>query len=143
MNIRPMPGHNWPHEDLPGAGRLDEHELDAACWRKRSVILTQQQCAAVDETAGLCGVCGGECATPQACEQPEPFQPPRAVRWFNALRRLVLRPRLALLRWQLDCVRDERERYDELGWASPVYLRNCLQQELELMARIRELETDL
>ncbi|HEU6455939.1 MAG TPA: hypothetical protein VN201_10765, partial [Roseateles sp.] len=29
------------------------------------------QCAAVDETSGLCGVCGGECPTPQACERPQ------------------------------------------------------------------------
>ena len=61
----------WPHENLPGAGKLDEHELDAACWRKRQIKLTADQCHAVDETAGLCGVCGGECPTPQACEMAE------------------------------------------------------------------------
>lgn len=61
----------WPHTDLPGAGPLDEHEIDAACWRKRVITLTPEQCSAVDETAGLCGTCGGHCSTPQACEQPE------------------------------------------------------------------------
>lgn len=112
----------WPHSTDTAPGRLCRaHDLDREMARK------------------ACGTCGDSCSAPQACEQPDPFQPPRAVRWFNALRQLVLRPRLALLRWQLDCVRDELERYDELGWASPVYLRNCFQQELELMARIREL----
>ncbi len=66
MNIRP-----WPFEDLPGAGPLGEHDIDAACWRKRQIVLTPEQCHAVDETAGLCGSCGGHCPAPQACEQPE------------------------------------------------------------------------
>ncbi len=61
----------WPHTDLPGAGRLDEHELDAACYRKQHIRLTHDQLCAVDETAGFCGTCGGHCTTPQACEQPE------------------------------------------------------------------------
>lgn len=61
----------WPHMDLPGAGLLDEHELDAACWRKRQISLTTEQCRAVDDTAGLCGSCGGDCPTPQACERAE------------------------------------------------------------------------
>lgn len=84
----------WPHTDLPGAGRLSEHELDAACWRKRVITLTTEQCRAMDDTAGLCGTCGGTCSAPQACEQPDPIQPQRAVRWYNALRRLVLRTAL-------------------------------------------------
>lgn len=61
----------WPHQDLPGAGPLDEHELDAACWRKRHITLTAEQCRAVDDTAGLCGSCGGECPVPAACEVAE------------------------------------------------------------------------
>lgn len=117
---------SWPHTPDTAPGRLCRaHDLDRAMKRK------------------ACGTCGGGCSAPQACEQPDPIQPPRGVRWFNALRRLVLRPRLALLRWQLDCVRDERERYDGLGWASPVYLRNALLQEMQLMTRIRELENEL
>lgn len=75
----------WPHNDLPAAGPLGEHELDAACWRKRQVILTQQQCAAVDDTAGLCGVCGGKCPTPQACERADPLPPAQPPRWVRAL----------------------------------------------------------
>ena len=62
----------FPYDDLPGAGLIDEYEIDEACWRKRVVQLTQDQCAAVDETAGLCGVCGGTCPTPDACQLPEP-----------------------------------------------------------------------
>lgn len=62
----------WPHTDCPGAGPLGEHELDAACWRKRSIVLTTDQVRDVDDTAGLCSTCGGEnCPTPQACQQPE------------------------------------------------------------------------
>lgn len=112
----------WPHSPDTAPGRLcREADLDRAMHRK------------------ACATCAGTCNAPQACEQPEHHKPDRLVRAWNALRRLVLRPRLALLRWQLDCVRDERERYDELGWASPVFLRNCFQQELRLAARIREL----
>lgn len=68
----------WPHTDLPGAGRLDEHELDASCARKKVVHLTLDQCRAMDDTAGLCGTCGGECPSPQACQQPEPASRPFA-----------------------------------------------------------------
>lgn len=63
---------SWPYDsDLMPAGALGEWELDAACWRKRQIALTAEQCHAVDETAGLCGVCGGECPVPQACQQAE------------------------------------------------------------------------
>lgn len=48
--------------------------------------------------------------------------------------------RLAMLRWELSCLRDEREHYDSLGWAGPIYMRNSLQIELQLRARIRMLE---
>lgn len=41
----------WPHQDLPGAGTLDEHELDAACWRKRPVVLTREQIDGADSMA--------------------------------------------------------------------------------------------
>lgn len=80
----------WPY-DCPGDGPVDEHELDAACWRKRSIVLTSDQCRAVDDTAGICGTCGGHCATPQACEQPEnlsgfPLEPLlRRYRWLGPL----------------------------------------------------------
>lgn len=112
---------SWPHDTIAPGRPCRERDLDRLMQRKD------------------CGMCGGVCSAPQACEQPDPIQPPRSVLWFNAVRRLVLRPYLALLRWQLDCVRDERERYDSLGWASPVYLRNSYQQELDLCARIRDL----
>ena len=112
---------SWPHDTVAPGRRCRAHDLNRAMQRK------------------ACGTCSGACSAPQACEQPDHHKPDRLVRIWNALRLLVLRPRLALLRWQLDCMRDERERYDELGWASPVFLRNCFQQEMELMARIREL----
>lgn len=88
----------WPHDDLPGAGLVDEHELDAACWRKRVVIVTAEQAADMDEcadwaarqrpqcvgtceTADGCSCCGGTCLTPQACEMPIACanEPPRVV----------------------------------------------------------------
>lgn len=93
MNIRPH--HHlestWLNQDLPGAGTLDEHELDDACSRKRVILLTPDQCAAVDETAGLCGVCSGECASPQACERP--LQEAHLSRFF------FLAPYLARYPW--------------------------------------------
>jgi hypothetical protein len=54
---------------------------------------------------------------------------------------LVRAVHLAVLRWELSCLRDEREHYDSLGWVGPVYMRNSLQKELQLMARIRQLES--
>lgn len=62
----------WPHIDIPGAGLLDEHELHDACARKRVIRLSDEQMRAVDETGGGCGTCGGDCASPQACEMAEP-----------------------------------------------------------------------
>lgn len=56
------------------------------------------------------------------------------------LRRLVLGLRLRYLRHQLGCLLDERDRYTALSWAGPIYLRNSFQQELQLRARIRQLE---
>lgn len=88
MHLRSVRGvlvSAWPHFDLPGAGPLGEHELDAACWRKRSIVLTDAQLRAVDETAGLCGVCGGECPTPQACEHAERLQPVEPSAWVRSL----------------------------------------------------------
>jgi hypothetical protein len=133
----------WPYTPDTAPGPLAESDLDAAVWRKRAVIQTREQRAAVDETAGLCGHCGDECKTPQACHRPESSRPRHdwPVRVWNAARLLVLRPRLALLRWQLECVQDERLRYEGLGWASPAFTRNCLQQEADLMRRISRLES--
>ncbi len=78
----------WPYSDtmfphLP----CGEWELDAACWRKRQTVLTPDQVRAVDETAGLCGVCSGECPSPQACERPEP---PRVVDTLRRQRAIAL-----------------------------------------------------
>lgn len=47
---------------------------------------------------------------------------------------------LAVLRWHLDCVRDELIRYVACGLAGPNFARESLHQQRELMARIRELE---
>ena len=63
--------------------------------------------------------------------------PTRRSLWF----RLVRACRLRVLRWQLDCLRDERQAYQEAGLRiGPIYLRNSYQQELGLLARIRQLE---
>lgn len=47
---------------------------------------------------------------------------------------------LAILRWHLDCVRDELRRYVASGHAGPVFARESLAQQRALMALIRELE---
>lgn len=65
----------------------------------------------------------------------------RVIPTRPGLRRCLWRSiRLAWLRWHLECLRDERDHYASLGWAGPVYMRNSLQQELQLMARIRKLD---
>lgn len=61
-----------------------------------------------------------------------PAEPPRLGFW-RRLRVRHLERRLAI-------VIDGRERYDEAGAIGPVYRRNSLQQQHQLMARIRELK---
>lgn len=80
----------WPYdEDTTPRGLLAECELDAACWRKRAIVLDKSaahdmdecadwaarqrpQCVGTCETAEGCSCCaGGVCPTPQACEQAE------------------------------------------------------------------------
>lgn len=56
------------------------------------------------------------------------------------LSRIVRRLRLAVLRWHLDCVRDELRRYVVTGHAGPVFARESLAQQRRLMAAIRRLE---
>lgn len=56
------------------------------------------------------------------------------------LRRLVVCVRIRYLRWCVSCVRGEREDYASMGLIGPVYLRNSWAHEMQLMARIRELE---
>lgn len=48
--------------------------------------------------------------------------------------------KLSVLRWHLDCVRDERRRYVASGHAGPIFARESLMQQRHLMARIRALE---
>lgn len=62
--------------------------------------------------------------------------PTRRSLWF----RLIRACRLRVLHWQLDCLRDERKHYAGTGLTGPIYLRNSFQQELGLLARIRQLE---
>jgi len=56
------------------------------------------------------------------------------------LGRILRRARLAVLRWHLDCVRDELRRYVVTGHAGPIFARESLMQQRQLMARILELE---
>lgn len=66
----------------------------------------------------------------------------RVIPTRPGLRYCLLRAlRLAFYRWELSCLRDEREHYTSLGWVGPVYMRNSLQKELQLVARIRLLES--
>lgn len=48
---------------------------------------------------------------------------------------------LAWRRWQLDCLRFERQHYSDLGLVGIGYLRACHEQEQRLCARIRQLES--
>lgn len=159
------PRHSYPkamaaaQRNLAHADQLARQGKHAqAAWLTRQ---TMQVAVAMTATQGLyqstqrrsaaggCSACSGNCPTPAACELPvaSATKPPRAAFWMAAagawLRRPVLRTRLALARWHLDCLRDEREFYKAAGCIGPVYLRNSLEMDVRLMARIRELEARL
>ncbi len=89
-----------------------------------------------------CASCKGSCPTPQACELPvaRATKPPRVAFMLLALLRPARAMRVALLNWELNCVRDERAGYEAAGAIGPIYHRNSLTQQRELMTRIRELE---
>lgn len=53
---------------------------------------------------------------------------------------LVLRLRIAVLRWQVDCLTAEREHYRCLGWVGPIYLRESYAEQRRLMSRISRLQ---
>lgn len=96
-----------------------------------------------------CSACNGKCPHPQACELPVAMstKPPRLAFWLAALidwlRHPVLRTLLALNRWELACVIDERLNYAGIECIGPMYLRNSFGMQRRLMARIRELEARL
>lgn len=46
------------------------------------------------------------------------------------------RLRLAWLRWQMDCLRDEQALYVETGRAGPIFERECRRLQLDLMRRM-------
>lgn len=48
--------------------------------------------------------------------------------------------KLGILRWHLDCVQDELNRYVACGLAGPNFARESLNQQHKLMDRIVELE---
>lgn len=110
--------------------------------------LTPQAAAAITCWADIHGeldhLAGCYCAV--ASDLPRPFlaaeactelgahaeQPPRLSLW----RRL----RVRLLERRLAIVIDERQRYDEAGAIGPIYRRNSLQLQHQLMGRIRALK---
>lgn len=53
---------------------------------------------------------------------------------------LLRRAHIALLERRLAIVRDERDRYEQVGAIGPVYAHNSLQQQFGLMARIAQLK---
>lgn len=59
------------------------------------------------------------------------------------LRRLVALVRIALLRFEIRCLVDEREHYRALGWTGPRYMMESYARQLDLIARISELERSL
>lgn len=89
-----------------------------------------------------CAACKGQCPTREACQLPiaEATRPPRVAFMVLALLRPARAARVALLNWQLACLRDEQELYVDTGQAGPIFVRESLQQQLQCMARIRELE---
>lgn len=124
----------WPH-DTPGAGLLSEQDIEdaiRASWPPRRVEPPCQACGSLPA-----------CPAPQACQQPDntPPQPDGLVRAYNALRRWVRWPYIAALKWQRQCVREDRELYEQSG-AGLDYLADSRQQEEALTERINTLEAD-
>lgn len=124
----------WPH-DTPGAGKLTEQDLEAAIrasWPPRRAAAPCATCRTVKA-----------CPAPQACQQPDTSQPQPdgLVRAYNALRKAVRWPYIAALKWQRQCLREDREIY-ELNGAGLDYLANSRTQEEALTERIKKLESD-
>lgn len=124
----------WPH-DTPGAGPLTEQDLEAAIrasWPPRRAAAPCATCRTVKA-----------CPAPQACQQPDNSapQPDRLVRAYNALRKAVRWPYIAALKWQRQCLREDRELYEQSG-AGLDYLADSRQQEEALTERIKKLEAD-
>lgn len=124
----------WPH-DTPGAGPLTEQDVEAAIrasWPPRRAAAPCATCRTVKA-----------CPAPQACQQPDNSapQPDRLVRAYNALRKAVRWPYIAALKWQRQCLREDRELY-ELNGAGLDYLADSRQQEQALTERIKKLEAD-
>jgi hypothetical protein len=124
----------WPH-DTPSAGKLTEQDLEAAIrasWPPR-------------RAAAPCATCrtAKACPVPQSCLQPDNSQPKPdgLVRAYNALRKAVRWPYIAALKWQRQCLREDREIY-ELSGAGLDYLANSREQEQALSERIKKLEAD-
>jgi hypothetical protein len=124
----------WPH-DPPSAGKLTEQDLEAAIrasWPPR-------------RAAAPCATCrtAKACPAPQSCLQPDTSQPKPdgLVRAYNALRKAVRWPYIAALKWQRQCLREDREIY-ELSGAGRDYLANSRDQEQALNERIKKLEAD-
>lgn len=95
-----------------------------------------------------CGFCGGKCPAPQACQQPDLTTHHKrqrrsivvlAVIVGSTLCAVCIAGYLRVLRWQLACLRDEQRLYVDTGHAGPIFERNTRQQQLEVMARIRQL----
>lgn len=89
-----------------------------------------------------CGTCRGDCPHPQACELPvaRATKPPRVAFLMLALLRPVRAARVALLHWQLRCLRDEQRLYVDTGRAGALFSLESRRQQLDCMTRIRELE---
>lgn len=57
--------------------------------------------------------------------------------------RLWLGLQIAFLRWDADCIADEREAYQEAGWVGPEYLAASRRAEDAQRAKARALEAML
>lgn len=76
----------WPYDsDLMPAGPLGEHELDAACWRKRQVALTRDQTDGADSMADWAQPMPAEAATELGAEPPRVVDTLRRQRAITAV----------------------------------------------------------
>lgn len=56
------------------------------------------------------------------------------------IRRFLVLLRCRVLLGQAACIRAEREFYEDAGAVGPIYRRNSFEQELQLLAQVRELK---
>ena len=60
----------------------------------------------------------------------------------SPLYRLIRWAKIRYYRWEIACIRDERETYLNTGLVGPMYLRNSKEWEEAVAAKLKQLEQE-